>query len=77
MIKLPNIQTRKIFKYDQFIQEVAKHIFDLEAYGSNEETSQAIYEAIHSCNNLDYIYMLLESDILKEINEINMNTVQP
>lgn len=63
---------RKLCKYDQWIQEVAQNIFDLEAYGSNEETSQAIHEAIQS----DYIYMLLESDILKEINEINMNTVQ-
>ena len=62
---------RKLCKYDQFIQELAKNIFDLG--GSDEETSQAIHEAIRS----DYIYMLLESDILKEINEINMNTVQP
>jgi|TARA_R110000824_G_C15151768_1_gene671085 flavorubredoxin len=64
---------RKLCKYDQWIQEVAQNIFDLEAYGSNEETSQAIHEAIRS----DYIYMLLESDILTEIKQIISTSVKP
>lgn len=71
MIKLPNMETRSLCTYDQWIQEVAKNIFDLA--GSEEETNQAINHAIES----DQIYMMLESDILAEIEYIISTSVKP
>jgi|TARA_R110001599_G_scaffold176831_1_gene368983 hypothetical protein len=74
---------RKLCEYQLLIEEIASAIF--ENYGSiinnccsncnNEETSQAILEEIEE--KTGWLYSELTADILKEINEINMITVQP